>query len=204
MSSCSANGNLQFELNTFLNKKAQQNIEADYVIVAIGQDSETEVLISSELDETNRVRADNKTGKTATDNVFVAGDLCSGNHMSVIGAIASGKRAATGIRQLLEGYEYDYEGAEALHMLNTEQPKGHLSMKVEMSNQLLKEITHFDLFQACQKCNHCIDNFGCPALVKVKGKIELDETKCTHCGLCIDVCPNGAIQWEDEKEMATV
>ncbi len=204
VSSCSANGNLQFELNTFLNKKAQQNIEADYVIVAIGQDSETEVLISSELDETNRVRADNKTGKTATDNVFVAGDLCSGNHMSVIGAIASGKRAATGIRQLLEGYEYDYEGAEALHMLNTEQPKGHLSMKVEMSNQLLKEITHFDLFQACQKCNHCIDNFGCPALVKVKGKIELDETKCTHCGLCIDVCPNGAIQWEDEKEMATV
>lgn len=193
---------LAFSLKSYSNKEDLQTLEADYVIVAIGQDTETEVLNGTELDDTNRVTADDKTGKTTAENVFVAGDLCSGNHMSVIGAIASGKRAATGIRQLLEGYEYDYEGAKALHLLNTKQPKGHLSMQVEMSDQLLKEITHFDLFQACQKCNHCIDNFGCPALVKVNGKIELDETKCTHCGLCIDVCPNGAIQWEDEKEMA--
>jgi heterodisulfide reductase subunit A-like polyferredoxin len=191
-------GALRFDLNTFSTKNPLQTIEADHVIVAIGQETETEALGDIELDSSDRVKADERTGRTDRENVFVAGDLCAENHMSVIGAIASGKRAATGVRQLLEGYQYDYEGAEALHKLNSDSSNVHLPMTEEWDGQLLKDITRFDLFQACQKCNHCIDNFGCPALVKINGKIELDEPKCTHCGLCIDVCPNGAIQWQDQ------
>lgn len=201
---CSANGSLQFELNSFTQKEELQTLSVDHVIVAIGQDTEIEALGTMQLDDANRIASDNKTGRTDQPNVFVAGDLCSGNHMSVIGAIASGKLAANGIRQLLEDYKYEYEGFEALDMLNNKQPEGHLTMKTELSDDLLQKITHFNLFQACQKCNHCIDNFGCPALVKVNGKVNLDETKCTHCGLCIDVCPNDAIRWASEKELETV
>jgi len=203
--SCSVRGtSLLFELNQFSTKDALQNLEIDYVITAIGQGSE-EVLFKNsglDLDAAGRILVDNKTG-LGRDNIFVAGDLCANNHMSVIGAIASGKRAATGIRGLLENYEYEYEGSKALGMLNKNTSK-QMAMTVKISEDLLDDIGQFNFFQACQKCNHCIDNFGCPALVKVNGKVQIDEPKCTHCGLCIDVCPNDAIQWVKSEKLVTV
>ncbi len=61
--------------------------------------------------------------------------------------------------------------------------------------RIFKEMREFDIFQACAKCDHCIDNFGCPALIKVEGKVTVDDYQCTRCGLCIDVCVNQAIHW---------
>ncbi|MFP3975093.1 MAG: indolepyruvate ferredoxin oxidoreductase subunit alpha [Chloroflexota bacterium] len=43
------------------------------------------------------------------------------------------------------------------------------------------------------KCNSCIDLLGCPAIVKMDGKVAIDESLCTGCGLCAQVCPYGAI-----------
>ena len=56
-------------------------------------------------------------------------------------------------------------------------------------------ISRFNLFQSCEKCNHCIDNLGCPSLIKTNGKITIDKSTCTKCGWCIEVCPNDAIHW---------
>ncbi len=45
-------------------------------------------------------------------------------------------------------------------------------------------------------CNRlCIRLFGCPGLMwdKEAGKAKIDEAQCTGCGVCTDICPQGAI-----------
>jgi NADPH-dependent glutamate synthase beta subunit-like oxidoreductase len=93
----------------------------DIIITAIGQSPNTEIY--SELTEqtdknSSLININNESGFTNFKNVFAAGDICNGNHQSVIGAIASGRRAAVGIRQLLGNYKYGYEGIAALKKLN--------------------------------------------------------------------------------------
>jgi len=41
----------------------------------------------------------------------------------------------------------------------------------------------------------CIRLFGCPGLMwdKEAGKAKIDEALCTGCGVCTDICPQGAI-----------
>lgn len=180
----------------------------DVIITAIGQSPNTELF--SELNEqtdknSSLININNENGFTNFKNVFAAGDVCNGNHQSIIGAIASGKRAATGIRQLLENYNYGYEGIKALKKLNQSSGKYNIPINnVSTEEDLLDGIKGMDLYQACAKCNHCIDNFGCPAMIKVNGKIEIDYQKCTNCGLCIDVCPNNAIRQLTDEEVIAV
>jgi len=47
----------------------------------------------------------------------------------------------------------------------------------------------------CNGCNYCIDFFECPALYinEEKNLVEIDRMFCVDCGVCIDVCPKGAI-----------
>ena len=49
--------------------------------------------------------------------------------------------------------------------------------------------------EKCIGCRFCIDYFNCPGLVfdeKTK-KAYIDERFCINCGVCINVCPHGAI-----------
>jgi len=49
----------------------------------------------------------------------------------------------------------------------------------------------------CIQCKKCIRELGCPALVVKDGKVAIDETLCTGCGLCRQICPTGAIEGGD-------
>ena len=48
----------------------------------------------------------------------------------------------------------------------------------------------------CIACNHYIDRFQCPALVPAQDrkKTTIDQALCIGCGVCVQVCPKGAIQ----------
>ncbi|MBI2969089.1 MAG: FAD-dependent oxidoreductase [Bacteroidetes bacterium] len=192
-------GKISIDLLSYGTKKMLSRFECDYVITAIGQESacaEFSPLDGQYLDENNRI-IKQENGYTGYKNIFVAGDLCSGNHMSVIGAIAGGKMAATGIRKFLGNYSYDYEGKDGLERLNRSMPARQAETIIINGN--LAEITdQYNLYQSCMKCNHCIENFGCPAMLRVNGKVQVDMDKCTLCGFCIDVCPNDAVRWEME------
>ncbi len=193
---------LEFDLFTFDSKKPLQKLQADYIIMAIGQLGDKEALAALNpecFDEQGRIKM--KKLEQSAQNIFVAGDLYAGNHMSIIGAIASGKKAAVDVRKLLETYHFDYEGKEALERLNTKQPENQVAFTMS-DQEILKNIENFDLYQSCAKCNHCIENFGCPALVMENGQVHVEQAICTKCGLCVDVCPNDAIQWVTVKESA--
>ncbi|MDP2647172.1 MAG: FAD-dependent oxidoreductase [Desulfobacterales bacterium] len=190
-------------LHTFATKKHLKNIRADYVVSAIGLEGDPHILDSQQnlkMNLAGRIVA----GENSRDgNIFVAGDLLEGNHMSLIGAIASGKKAAVEIRKRLEGYGFNYEGEQALRNLNANapQPKAAENRSGDSTTvadgQLKKDIVNFDLYQPCQRCSNCIDNFGCPSLLRIDGQIVIDQNSCTACGVCIDVCPNNAIVWEE-------
>ena len=195
-------GEINIDLHSFISKKHLQSLKFDYIITAIGQSPELSIIDNLSKDENSRVKSDNNF--TGYKNIFVAGDISSGNNMSVIGAIASGKKSAIGVRKLLENYEYEYEGEKALLRLNANVSQNPKLKQPVVDENIKAEIERYNLFQSCYKCNHCIDNFGCPAMVKVNGKVQIDMSRCNLCGLCIDVCPNNAIRWEEQNIMEEV
>ena len=48
--------------------------------------------------------------------------------------------------------------------------------------------------EKCTNCMACIRLLGCPAIVVEEGKVRIDENSCAACGLCVSVCPYGALE----------
>ena len=50
----------------------------------------------------------------------------------------------------------------------------------------------------CTGCRHCVDRFECPSLVfdEASNRVRIDAMTCTGCGVCVHVCPVGAIRQE--------
>lgn len=46
----------------------------------------------------------------------------------------------------------------------------------------------------CINCKKCIRELGCPAIVMQDGKVTIEPSMCTGCGLCSQVCPTAAIK----------
>ena len=46
---------------------------------------------------------------------------------------------------------------------------------------------------SCVNCKKCIRETGCPALSLTEGRVNIDASLCTGCGLCAQVCPVSAI-----------
>ena len=49
--------------------------------------------------------------------------------------------------------------------------------------------------EECDGCRYCTEQFECPALVYDEGgqRVFVDTLQCTGCGVCLHVCPRGAI-----------
>ncbi len=47
----------------------------------------------------------------------------------------------------------------------------------------------------CVGCRHCLENFECPALTldEATDQVVIDGVRCVGCGVCVHVCPAGAI-----------
>ena len=47
----------------------------------------------------------------------------------------------------------------------------------------------------CSGCRECLDEFECPAMIfdEETGRVIIDDTICVGCGVCVKVCPMGAI-----------
>lgn len=64
---------------------------------------------------------------------------------------------------------------------------------------LLKRVKYTGLCRVTERCRGCkaCMKLGCPALSLREGKICVDANQCNGCGLCVNVCPFGAIEKEE-------
>ena len=60
----------------------------------------------------------------------------------------------------------------------------------------VKYTGHCKITDKCKDCKMCM-KLGCPAISIKDGRVTIDATQCNGCGLCINVCPFGAIEKED-------
>ncbi len=56
---------------------------------------------------------------------------------------------------------------------------------------------HCVVTDRCKKCRMCM-KLGCPAISVKDGAVRIDPNQCNGCGLCVNVCPFGAIEKEAE------
>ncbi len=47
----------------------------------------------------------------------------------------------------------------------------------------------------CNNCDKCVKELACPAISKINGKINIDESQCDGCAACIQVCKYGALEY---------
>ena len=64
---------------------------------------------------------------------------------------------------------------------------------------LLKRVKYTGLCRVTERCRGCkaCMKLGCPAFSLREGKICVDANQCNGCGLCVNVCPFGAIEKEE-------
>ena len=64
---------------------------------------------------------------------------------------------------------------------------------------LLKTVKYTGVCEINDKCRNCkmCMKLGCPAITVRQGKVVIDATQCNGCGLCVNVCPFGAIEKKD-------
>ena len=65
---------------------------------------------------------------------------------------------------------------------------------------LLKSVKytgHCEVTDKCKKCKVCM-RLGCPAITLKGDSVVIDTTQCNGCGLCVNVCPFGAIEKKED------
>jgi len=200
-----------------------EKVKADTLILALGQDSESEFLkgvpgVKIAKDGVVEIDANMMTG---FKGLFAGGDMVPSNRTAAI-AVGHGKKAARCIDAFLHGKVYEPKPKKPIatfERLNTwyytDAPKS-----VQPVLNQLRRLENFDettggldesnaLYEArrCLSCGNCLscDNcYGvCPdnAIEKLgPGKFEIKLDYCKGCGICVTECPCGCMDMVREPE----
>ena len=176
-----------------LNPAIEERLEADTVILAIGQQADVAFLTpedSIQLTPQFGIKVDRDTLATSAPGVYAGGDAAFGPR-NIIDAIANGKRAALSIDNYLRGVE---EGAE-FRLSVTKIPTRSYTMP--------EDYDHFD-----REAPPTIDLNRRTGISEVESSYSepearrqaerclqchvqtiYDPEKCVLCNRCVDVCP---------------
>jgi len=201
-----------------------ETLEADTLILAVGQDTDTTFLksikgIEFKQDGTVIVNSEMMTGYKG---IFAGGDMIP-SERSVTVAIGHGKKAARNIDAFLRKTPYlkapkhPIVGPEKLHLwYKTNAPqKEQASLDAqkrmegfeEIKSGLSEEEVLFES-QRCLSCGNCFECDGCygacpeEAIIKLgPGKrYEYNFDRCTGCAICYEQCPCHAIEMIPEPK----
>ena len=179
--------------NPVLDSSIEERLEADTVILAIGQQADVAFLTPEDgvqLTAQFTIKVDRNTLATSAPGVYAGGDAAFGPR-NIIDAIANGKRAALSIDNYLRGVEgeadfhlsvtkiptrsfsrpedYDYFDREAPPTIDLNRRTGISEVESSYSGPEAK--------RQAERCLHC------------HVQTIYDPEKCVLCNRCVDICP---------------
>ena len=199
-----------------------EELEADSLILAVGQDTDTAFLesvpgIEFQWDHTVVVNNQMMTGH---EGIFAGGDMVPSDR-SVTIAVGHGKQAARHIDAWLgesmyqRGPRNEIIGHEKLQLWyrtvapQVEQDRIPVDRRGQGFEEILQNLSEPEAqFEArrCLSCGNCFECDGCygacpeNAIIKLGpgNRYKFDFDKCTGCAVCFEQCPCHAIEMTDE------
>ncbi|HIW30026.1 MAG TPA: NAD(P)-binding protein [Candidatus Luteococcus avicola] len=200
-----------------------EKLEADTVILAIGQDADTAFLhaIPGMGFNGDVVQVNPNTLMTDVPGIFAGGDAVPSERTVTIG-VGHGKKAAKQIDAWLNQFagsapmKHPIVGFDDLHLWyfgdhdRREQPELDAATRGSTFDEVVQGLTNEEaVFEAkrCLSCGNCFECDGClgacpeDAIIKLgKGhRYRFDYEKCTGCASCFDQCPVHAIEMIPEN-----
>jgi NADPH-dependent glutamate synthase beta subunit-like oxidoreductase len=197
-------------------------VEADTVVLAIGQDADLDLLTEvADIAVQDGVIKLDQHMMTGLPGVFAAGDAAPGDRTATY-AVGQGKLAARNVDAYLRGFEYQAPNRVAqavFDRLNTwyyadaplqNRPELEAARRTSGFEEVVRGLSEESaLFEArrCMSCGNCFecDNcYGlCPDDVIVKlghgKKYQINLDYCKGCGICAAECPCGCIEMVPEE-----
>ncbi len=199
-----------------------EELEADSLILAVGQDTDTAFLesvpgIEFQSDHTVVVDANMMTG---CSGIFAGGDMVPSDR-SVTIAVGHGKQAARHIDAYLNDATYQRAprnaliGHEKLQLWyrtaapQVEQDRIPVDRRGQGFEEIMQNLSEPEAqFESrrCLSCGNCFECDGCygacpeDAIIKLGpgNRYKFDFDKCTGCAVCFEQCPCHAIEMMDE------
>ena len=105
---------------------------------------------------------------------------------------------ACGIEHITVADPFDVKAFEKVVKteVEREEPSVIIAQRPCALLKTVKYTGHCKISDKCKDCKMCM-KLGCPAISLKDGKVVIDATQCNGCGLCINVCPFGAIEKEE-------
>ena len=102
---------------------------------------------------------------------------------------------AIGVEHITVADPFDLKNFEEVVKRETErdEPSVIIAQRPCALLKTVKYSGHCEIDEKCKKCRKCM-GLGCPAIRNDDGVISIDATQCNGCGLCIGICPFGAIE----------
>ncbi|UCE02956.1 MAG: FAD-dependent oxidoreductase [Candidatus Latescibacterota bacterium] len=173
----------------------RDTIECDNVVLSVGQAVDLSFLDPErdgiETTERGLVHCDPESGRTSAADVWIAGDLAYGPKL-LIHAVASGKRVARDIYEMVTGRRISHRDTELHFSLRDyrREPGYEMQRRVaiptssvseRLRSQAAQVETGYTEEQARLEASRCLD-CGVNTI--------FDGNKCILCGGCVDVCPS--------------
>jgi len=198
-----------------------ETIEADTVVLALGQDVDLGFLQNLEgLEIEDGVVKVSPQMMTGCPGVFAGGDMVPAERTVTV-AIGHGKKAARHIDAYLRGSDFEqwknpkvaqFEGLNPWYYSDapkTVQPVLDAIRRQDTFEEVMKGLDGSNaLFEArrCLSCGNCFECDNCYGVCPDNAVVKLGEGKryefnydyCKGCGLCAAECPCGAIEMEPE------
>jgi len=166
-------------------------VDADAVIIAIGETPDTSILPEVEVTKGTTVKCEPMTLETALPGIFAGGDAVSGP-ATVVDAIAAGKRAAISIDKYLRGEELKVERREI--KLVEEVSKEGIEKRARQIMPLLSMEKRVEGF-------HEVETGFTEEMALKEAERCLNCGGCSLCLECEKVCEPEAIRHDQKQEI---
>jgi formate dehydrogenase (NADP+) beta subunit len=175
-----------------------ENIEADTVILAVGQKADLSFLLPEDgvqLTPQGTIKIDLLTLRTTARGVFAGGDVAFGPR-NLIDAVANGKQAALSIDAYLRGVSAEPETrfsfarvpTRTYHMADEYEKTSRLappSIALEKRTGISEVESGYSEAQAKEQAERCL---------YCHTQTIYDSEKCVLCNRCVDICPQHCLK----------